>query len=163
MSSTVIRGSEGGTAMPTREENINGLKVGQKAVIVKTMTAADIQQYSVLTGDTNPLHTDRAFAKKTQFGEPIAQGMFSASVISACIGSRLPGPGTIYLTQELRFLRPVKVGDTVIARIEVTDIIKEKNRVRLKTTLHNQRGEQVIDGSALVVPPAVDQVKGTRS
>ncbi|MEE9521880.1 MAG: MaoC/PaaZ C-terminal domain-containing protein, partial [candidate division NC10 bacterium] len=82
--------------MPTREENINGLKVGQKAVIVKTMTAADIQQYSVLTGDTNPLHTDRAFAKKTQFGEPIAQGMFSASVISACIGSRLPGPGTIY-------------------------------------------------------------------
>ncbi|MEE9521700.1 MAG: MaoC family dehydratase N-terminal domain-containing protein, partial [candidate division NC10 bacterium] len=70
---------------------------------------------------------------------------------------------TIYLTQELRFLRPVKVGDTVIARIEVTDIIKEKNRVRLRTTLHNQRGEQVIDGSALVVPPAVDQVKGTRS
>ncbi len=142
--------------MPTREKTINGLEVGQKAVIVKTITAADIRQYSALTGDTNPIHTDEAFAKKTRFGEPIAQGMLSASVISACIGSRLPGPGTIYLTQELKFLRPVKVGDTVIARIEVTEIISEKNRVRLKTTLHNQRGEQVIEGFALVVPPSGD-------
>jgi 3-hydroxybutyryl-CoA dehydratase len=136
-------------------KSINGLEVGQKAVIVKTITAADIQQYSVLTGDTNPLHTDEAFAKKTRFGEPIAQGMLSASVISACIGSRLPGPGTIYLTQELRFLKPVKIGDTVIAWIEVTELQREKNRVRLRTTLHNQRGEQVIEGSALVIPPSV--------
>lgn len=134
--------------------SINGLHVGQKAVIVKTITAADIEQYSALTGDTNPIHTDEAFAKKTMFGEPIAQGMLSASVLSACIGSRLPGPGTIYLTQELKFLRPVKIGDTVIARIEVTEIITEKNRVRLKTTLHNQRGERVIEGFALVVPPS---------
>lgn len=135
---------------------INELEVGQKAVIVKTITAADIRQFGTLTGDLNPLHTDHAFARRTPFGEPIAQGMFSASVISACIGSRLPGPGTIYLSQELRFLRPVKIGDTVIARIEVTELIKEKNRVRLRTTLHNQRGEQVIEGSALVVAPTGD-------
>jgi len=118
-----------------RGKTMDGLELGQKAVIVKTITAADIEQYSTLTG------------------EPIAQGMLAASVISACIGSRLPGPGTIYLSQELRFLRPVKVGDTVIARVEVTELIREKHRVRLKTTLHNQHGEQVIEGSALVIPP----------
>lgn len=133
----------------------NGLKVGQKGVIVKTITAADIQQFALLTGDMNPLHTDHAFAKGTRFGEPIAQGMLAASVISAAIGTKLPGPGTIYLSQELRFTKPVKVGDTVIARIEVTELLREKNFVRLKTTLHNQRGEQVIEGSALVVPPTV--------
>jgi 3-hydroxybutyryl-CoA dehydratase len=137
-----------------RGKTMDGLELGQKAVIVKTITAADIEQYSALTGDRNPLHTDKAFAKRTRFGEPIAHGMLAASVISACIGSRLPGPGTIYLSQELRFLKPVKVGDTVIARVEVTELIREKNRVRLKTTLHNQRGEQVIEGSALVIPPS---------
>lgn len=142
--------------------DIDGLEVGQKGVVVKTITAADIQQYATLTGDTNPLHTDHAFAKRTRFGEPIAQGMLAASVISAAIGSRLPGPGTIYLSQELRFLRPVKVGDTVIARVEVIELIREKNRVRLRTTLHNQRGEQVIEGSALVIPPTVDEGKATR-
>ncbi len=136
-------------------KGIDGLELGQKAVIVKTITAADIEQYSILTGDRNPLHTDKVFAKRTRFGEPIAHGMLAASVISACIGSRLPGPGTIYLSQELRFLKPVRVGDTVIARIEVTELMRDKNRVRLKTTLHNQRGEQVIDGSALVIPPTV--------
>lgn len=139
--------------------SINGLEVGQKAVIVKTISAADIAQFSALTGDTNPLHTDPVFAKKTRFGEPIAQGMLSASVISACIGSRLPGPGTIYLSQELKFLRPVKVGDTVIARIEVTELHREKNRVHLRTTVHNQRGEQVIEGSALVMAPTTDHGK----
>jgi 3-hydroxybutyryl-CoA dehydratase len=132
---------------------LNGLELGQKAVIVKTITADDIRQFAVLTGDRNPLHVDRDFARETRFGEPIAQGMLSASVISACIGSRLPGPGTIYLSQELSFLRPVKIGDTVIARIEVIELNGEKNRVRLKTTLHNQRGERVIDGTALVIPP----------
>ena len=137
-----------------RGKTMEGLELGQKAVIVKTITAADIEQYGILTGDQNPLHTDRAFAKRTRFGEPIAHGMLAAAVISACIGSRLPGPGTIYLSQELRFLKPVKVGDTVIARVEVTELIREKNRVRLKTTLHNQRGEQVIEGSALVIPPS---------
>lgn len=134
-------------------KGIDRLEVGQKDVIVKTITAADIHQFAHLTGDLNPLHTDHAFAKGTRFGEPIAQGMLAASVISAAIGTKLPGPGTIYLSQELRFLKPVKVGDTVIARIEVTERIREKNRVRLRTTLHNQRGEQVIEGSALVVPP----------
>ncbi len=143
-------------------KSVDGLEVGQKGVVVKTITAADIQQYATLTGDTNPLHTDHAFAKGTRFGEPIAQGMLAASVISAAIGSRLPGPGTIYLSQELRFLKPVKVGDTVIARVEVTELIREKNRVRLRTTLHNQRGEQVIEGSALVIPPTADHGKETR-
>ncbi|MFQ5989701.1 MAG: MaoC family dehydratase [Candidatus Methylomirabilales bacterium] len=138
-------------------KSIDGLEIGQRSVIVKTITAEDIHQFAHLTGDTNPLHTDHAFAKGTRFGEPIAQGMLAASVISAAIGTKLPGPGTIYLSQELRFIKPVKVGDTVIARVEVAELIREKNRVRLKTSLHNQRGEQVIEGSALVIPPAVDQ------
>ena len=137
-------------------KGIDGLEIGQRSVIVKTITAADIHQFAHLTGDTNPLHTDHAFAKGTRFGEPIAQGMLAASVISAAIGTKLPGPGTIYLSQELRFIKPVKVGDTVIARVEVAELIRDKNRVRLKTSLHNQRGEQVIEGSALVIPPAVD-------
>ncbi len=137
-------------------KGIDGLEIGQRSVIVKTITAADIHQFAHLTGDTNPLHTDHAFAKGTRFGEPIAQGMLAASVISAAIGTKLPGPGTIYLSQELRFIKPVKVGDTVIARVEVAELIREKNRVLLKTSLHNQRGEQVIEGSALVIPPAVD-------
>jgi acyl dehydratase len=82
-----------------RGKTMDGLELGQKAVIVKTITAADIEQYSTLTGDRNPLHTDHAFAKRTRFGEPIAQGMLAASVISACIGSRLPGPGDTHLSK----------------------------------------------------------------
>ncbi len=132
---------------------IDQLELGRKAVIVKTITAADVRQFANLTGDRNPLHLDGALARASRFGEPIAHGMLSASVISAAIGAKLPGPGTIYLSQDLRFMRPVKIGDTLIAGIEVTELNREKTRVRLRRTLNNQRGEQVIDGSALVIPP----------
>lgn len=134
-------------------KSIHQLELGERAVIVKTITAADVQQFANLTGDRNPLHMDGDLAKASRFGEPIAHGMLTASVISAAIGTKLPGPGTIYLSQDLRFLRPVKIGDTLIARIEVMELNREKTRVRLKTTLNNQRGEQVIDGTALVIPP----------
>lgn len=136
-------------------KSIDGLTVGDAAEFVKTVTRGDIDQYARATGDANPLHLDRAFARRTIFGEPIAQGMLSAGIISAALGTRLPGPGTIYLAQELRFLRPVKIGDTITARVEVIEVLKEKNRVRLQTTCRNQHGDEVLFGTALVMPPAL--------
>ncbi|MFN3476196.1 MAG: MaoC family dehydratase [Candidatus Methylomirabilales bacterium] len=132
---------------------IEELRVGEAAVFTKTVSASDIETFARLTGDSNPLHTDPAFAKTTRFGERIAQGMLSASIISAVIGTKLPGPGAIYVSQDLRFLRPVKIGDTIVAKVEVVELHREKNRVKLRTTCLNQRGEEVIDGFALVIPP----------
>ena len=143
--------------MPDRMvgRTIEELRVGETAVFTKTLSSSDIETFAVLTGDSNPLHTDEAFAKATRFGERIAQGMLSASIVSAVIGTKLPGPGTIYVSQELRFLRPVKIGDTVIAKVE--ELIREKNRVKLRTTCLNQRGEEIIDGYAFVIPPKAEE------
>lgn len=132
---------------------IEELRVGEAAVFTKTVSVSDIETFARLTGDSNPLHTDPAFAKTTRFGERIAQGMLSASIISAVIGTKLPGPGTIYVSQDLRFLRPVKIGDTIVAKVEVVELHQEKNRVKLRTTCLNQMGEEVIDGHAFVIPP----------
>jgi 3-hydroxybutyryl-CoA dehydratase len=106
-----------------------------------------------VTGDLNPAHINEEYAKKTFFKTRIAHGMLSAGFISAVIGTRLPGPGTIYLKQELNFLAPVKIGDTITARIEVAELWPEKNRVRLKTTCTNQEGKVVVDGQAMVMAP----------
>lgn len=132
---------------------IEELRVGEAAVFTKTVSVSDIETFARVTGDSNPLHTDPAFAKTTRFGERIAQGMLSASIISAVIGTKLPGPGTIYVSQDLRFLRPVKIGDTIVAKVEVVELHREKNRVKLRTTCLNQRGEEIIDGYAFVIPP----------
>ena len=109
--------------------------------------------YAVVTGDLNPAHTDEEYAKKTFFKTRIAQGMLLAGFISAVVGNKLPGPGTIYVKQELNFLAPVRIGDTIIARAEVTKIIPEQNRVRLKTICINHEGATVLDGEAMVSPP----------
>ena len=127
------------------------LAVGQSATFTKTVTETDVVLYAGITGDMNPAHLDQTWAERSRFGGRIAHGMLTAGFISAVMGQHLPGPGTIYLQQSLRFLRPVKIGDTVTARAEVIELIAEKRRARMKTTVSNQHGEPVVDGEALVM------------
>ena len=127
-------------------------KVGDTAEMSKTVTEEDIDLFAKVTGDRNPVHVSREFAEKTRFGERIAHGMLSAGLISAVIGMKLPGPGCLYLSQTLNFRGPVKIGDEITARVEVTEVISEK-RLRLKTECINQRSETVLDGEAIIVPP----------
>jgi len=134
-------------------KTIDELKVGQTARFSKTITETDIYLFAGVTGDLNPAHVDEAYAKKTFFKTRIAHGMLTASFISTVIGTMLPGPGSVYLSQEVRFLAPVKIGDTVSAVAEITEIRPEKKRVWLKTTCTNQDGTVVVDGQAVVSPP----------
>jgi 3-hydroxybutyryl-CoA dehydratase len=127
------------------------LAVGQAATVSRTVTEADVVLFAGVTGDMNPAHVDQVWAERSRFGGRIAHGMLTAGYVSAVMGMRLPGPGTIYLQQTLRFARPVKIGDTVTARAEVLELIPEKRRARMKTTVENQRGELVLDGEALVM------------
>lgn len=129
------------------------LASGDFAEIVKRVEMDDIDEFVDAVGDHNPIHRDPAFAAATAFGEPIAPGVFTAGLISAVIGTKLPGPGAIYLAQNLNFVRPVKVGDTITARVEVREVLGERNRVRLSTVCRNQRGEEVLAGEAWVMPP----------
>ena len=130
---------------------IDELSVGQAAEVAKTVTESDIALFAGVTGDFNPVHIDAVEAKKSVFGERIAHGMLSAGFISAVLGMRLPGPGSIYLSQTLRFTKPVRIGDTVTARAEVLEVIAAKRRVRLATTCRNQNGEVVVEGEAVVM------------
>ncbi len=129
------------------------LRIGQTATIGKTITEADILMFSAVSMDTNPLHLDAEAAKASVFGERIAHGMLSASLISALLGTRLPGPGSIYMRQSLRFAGPVKIGDTVQATVEVTALNPDKKRATLKTTC-TVGGEPVIEGEAYVQVPS---------
>lgn len=132
---------------------IDELEIGQSASFTKTVTEADCYNYAGVSGDFNPAHINEAYAEKTFFKSRIAHGMLSAGFISAVLGTKLPGPGTIYMSQDLKFLKPVYFGDTITAECTVDEIIKEKNRVVLKTVCINQKGEIVIDGKALVMAP----------
>ncbi|MFO7715810.1 MaoC family dehydratase [Desulfosarcina sp.] len=129
------------------------LKTGDSDRFSKTVTDADIYLFAGVTGDLNPAHIDETYAQGTFFKTRIAHGMLSAGFISAVIGMRLPGPGTVYMKQTLEFLAPVRIGDTVTATVEVIEKMEEKKRVRLKTTCVNQEGTKVLDGEALVSPP----------
>ena len=131
---------------------IQELAVGDHAELTRLATEADIAGFVDSVGDYNPVHTDPAYAAGTRFKGRIAPGIWTAGLISAVIGTRLPGPGTIYLSQDLAFLRPVMLGDTIAARVEVVETHREKNRVRLRTSCVNQRGEAVLEGEALVMP-----------
>lgn len=130
------------------------LEVGQAAEFTKTVTETDVVMYAGITGDFNPMHVDQAYAQATQFGGRIAHGMLTAGFISAVLGMKLPGEGSIYMSQSLRFTRPVRIGDTITARIEVIELFPQKKRVRLATTCRNQNGEGVLDGEALVLMQA---------
>jgi 3-hydroxybutyryl-CoA dehydratase len=134
-------------------KTIEELTLGDTAEFSKTISEADIYVYAGVTGDLNPAHIDEEYAKNTFFKGRIAHGMLLAGFISAVVGTKLPGPGTIYVKQELDFLAPVRIGDTITARAEVSEIIKEKNRVRMHTVCINQNGDAVLSGKALVSPP----------
>ena len=129
------------------------LQVGDAAEFAKTVTETDIYLYAGITGDFNPAHVNEAYAKNTFFKTRIAHGMLTAGFISAIIANQLPGPGTIYLKQDLSFLAPVHIGDTITGRVEILELMAEKNRVRLKTTCSNQDGVVVLSGEGLVSPP----------
>jgi 3-hydroxybutyryl-CoA dehydratase len=129
------------------------LKLGQTASFAKTITEADILLFAGVSGDTNPVHIDAEAAAKTPFKERIAHGMLSASLISTVLGTRLPGPGTIYLAQNLKFRAPVRIGATVTATVEITALDAEKKRATLKTTC-TVEGKPVIEGEAVVMVPS---------
>ena len=134
-------------------KTINELNVGDRAEFTKTVSESDVYLYAGVTGDFNPAHINEPHAEKTFFKTRIAHGMLPAGFISAILGTRLPGPGTIYMGQTLKFRAPVLIGDTITASAEVMEIIADKNRVRLKTTCENQDGVVVLDGEAVVSPP----------
>jgi 3-hydroxybutyryl-CoA dehydratase len=131
---------------------LEDLSVGQSAELVRTVTEADIVAFAAVTGDANPVHLDADYAATTSFGERIAHGMLSAGYISAVLGTALPGPGAIYLSQSLKFKRPVKIGDAVTARATVTEIDAAKARVTF-TTVCLVNGKAVVDGEAVVMVP----------
>ncbi|MBA7482184.1 (R)-specific enoyl-CoA hydratase [subsurface metagenome] len=109
-------------------------------------------RFAELTGDINPIHMDKFYAEQTIFGERIAHGMLIASLISAVLGMKLPGPGNIYISQSLKFRAPVKFGDVIEAEVEVIEKIPERNRIRLRTTCRNQDDTVVLEGEAVVIP-----------
>ena len=131
---------------------------GQKAKVTKTISEADVYAFAGITGDFNPLHVDAEFGRRSRFGERIAHGMLTAGLISAVLGMKLPGPGGIFLGQTLKFLKPVRFGDTITTEAEVISYRSEKRILTLKTTCTNQRGEQVIEGEAVLL---VDSREGT--
>ena len=131
------------------------LQVGQTASFTKTVTEHDVYTFAGVTGDLNPAHIDESYAKDTIFHGRVAHGMLSAGLISAVIGMQLPGPGTIYLGQELSFRAPVHIGDTVTATVTVRSVNPERNRTELETICTNQDGVQVVTGTAKVIPPKV--------
>ncbi|MDQ5984785.1 MAG: 3-hydroxybutyryl-CoA dehydratase [Syntrophus sp. SKADARSKE-3] len=134
-------------------KTMDQIAMGDSAELSKTVTETDVYLYAGITGDFNPAHINETYAAQTFFKSRIAHGMLTGGFISAVLGTMLPGPGTIYLRQEINFLAPVRFGDTITARIEVIERDIEKNRLRLRTTCTNQDGKKVVDGEALVSPP----------
>lgn len=134
-------------------KTIDQLKIGDKAQFTKTISESDIYLYAGVTGDFNPAHINAIYAEKTPFKTRIAHGMLMGGFISAVMANQLPGPGTIYISQSLNFLAPVRIGDTITAEVEIVEILAKKKRARIKTTCSNQDGKVVVDGEALVSPP----------
>jgi 3-hydroxybutyryl-CoA dehydratase len=129
------------------------LSIGDTAAFSKTISEYDVYAFAGITGDLNPVHIDRIAAEASPFGGRVAHGMLTAALLSTVLGLKLPGPGTIYLSQSLRFRKPVYIGDTITARVEVAELNVDKNRVRLATRCTNERGEVVAEGESVVMPP----------
>jgi acyl dehydratase len=127
------------------------LRVGDTAEFSKTITDEDVNAFADLTGDYNPVHLDDTYASGTRFGRRIAHGMLTASLISSVLANRLPGEGTVYLSQSLKFVAPVFLNDTVTARVTVTGIREDKPVATLETLCVNQRGEPLVKGEAVVL------------
>jgi acyl dehydratase len=129
------------------------ISIGQTATYSKTLTENDLVLFAAVSGDVNPVHLDAEFAASTIFKERIGHGAWTGSIISAALALELPGPGTIYLGQNLSFRAPVKIGDTVTINLEVTDKKDSKNFVTLSTIAVNQHGKTIAKGSAEVIAP----------
>ena len=129
------------------------LTVGQKASFGKTITEADIVLFAAVTGDTNPMHLNAEYAATSIFKERIAHGMLAAGLITKVLGTQLPGPGTIYMSQSLKFRAPVRIGETVTATVEVLALHPEKHRATLRTVC-TVKGEPVLEGEAFVSVPS---------
>ena len=132
------------------------LQVGQKASFSSSVEERDVQLFAAVSRDHNPVHLDAEFAAQSMFKERIAHGMFSGALISAAVACELPGPGTIYIGQQLSFQTPVKIGDTLTVRLEILEKLP-KFRVRIATRVFNQDGKQVVDGEAEVLAPSAEQ------
>lgn len=132
---------------------IKEINIGDKASFQKTITETDVYLYAGITGDLNPAHINQVEAETTMFQGRIAHGMLTAGLVSAVLGMQLPGPGSIYLGQELKFLAPVRMGDTIKAEVEVIEKFDEKNRIKLNTICTNQNGVEVLKGIATIMPP----------
>ena len=128
-----------------------GFYVGEQASLTKTVTESDVTTFAELIGDQNPIHTDDEYARKSRFGKRVAHGVFTGGLISAVLGNDLPGPGSIYLSQQLEFLAPVFVGDTITAVVEVTSWRPEKRIVTFKTDAYNQEQQQVVTGKSVLL------------
>lgn len=128
------------------------LSVGQSAETTKVVTANDVEAFAAVSGDTNPVHLDEAYAKTTTFQTRIAHGMLSGAYISAVIGTKLPGPGAIYLSQSMRFRRPVKLGDPVVTRVTVQALDAQRGHATLATVCQ-VGGKTVVDGEAVIMVP----------
>ena len=133
--------------------SIEELEIGQNATFAKTISESDVYIFAGVTGDMNPAHINSEYSKGSVFSERVVHGMLSASLISTVLGTELPGRGTIYLQQEVKFVAPVHFGDTITATVEVKEKNMKRNRVKLRTVCTNQNGLIVVDGEALVIPP----------
>ena len=134
-------------------KSINELKLGDSAEITKLITEELVNDFARVIGDFNPVHTDQTYAEKTIFKGKIAHGALSIGFLSTVLGNILPGHGTIYLSHEIKFLAPVRIGDTLTVRVEVVELIPEKNRAKFRTTCINKDGQVVVDGTAWGMPP----------
>ncbi len=127
------------------------LTIGQKASVQKTFTSADVTAFAGISLDINPIHMSDRYAENTIFGKRIVHGLLTSGLISAVLGNTLPGPGTVYLGQELKFIAPVYLGDDITAEVEITELREDKKIVKLSTTCYNQDGKTVISGLATVM------------
>jgi 3-hydroxybutyryl-CoA dehydratase len=143
-------------------KTIDEISLHETAEFSKTISESDVYLYAGLTGDLNPAHINEEYARETFFKTRIAHGMLAAGLISAVMGMRLPGPGSVYVRQELDFLAPIRIGDTVTARVEVIEIMSEKKQLRLRTTCSKQDGTLVVDGQAVVSAPRPKKVAAAK-
>ncbi|MHA1587696.1 MAG: MaoC family dehydratase [Candidatus Thorarchaeota archaeon] len=135
------------------------IRIGQHAEYVRTVTSEDIEMFGQVSGDYNPLHFDEDWAKTTMFKGRIAHGILTATYVSTVIGMKLPGPGTIYISQSMKFRRPVRIGDKITARVEVIGKNSEKEFLTLKTVCINQDDKVVLDGEAVVTMMRLDSMR----
>jgi 3-hydroxybutyryl-CoA dehydratase len=153
----------------TRNESFSGagfrvlsfedLAVGQREVLMRTVMERDVALFAEVSGDANPIHLCDTYAATTRFGQRIAHGMFTASLISSVIGTKMPGPGAVYLSQSLTFIAPVKIGDVVAAAVEVAELVPERRRVRLACECLVD-GKLVLEGEAWVAMPPQTRKRG---